>query len=85
MHETCDAGRCPDSVRGKRGRRNRLRKAHVGREAVMGAETALAIANAIVATLNLNAYRCSRETRDLLAAVAWFGSTLYWMLRGNVA
>ena len=51
----------------------------------MGAETALAIANAIVATLNLNAYRCSRETRDLLAAVAWFGSTLYWMLRGNVA
>lgn len=41
----------------------------------------LAVANGIVAVLNARAYGATAETRDLVATVAWAGSTAYWMLR----
>ena len=41
----------------------------------------LAGANAVVAVLNASAYGDTGETRDLAATVAWFGSTIYWLIR----
>ena len=41
----------------------------------------LSVANGIVAVLNARAYGRTAETRDLAAAVAWAGSTAYWLVR----
>jgi hypothetical protein len=40
---------------------------------------ALAAANAIVATLNWRAYASSMKPVDLWAAIAWTGSTSFWI------
>lgn len=42
---------------------------------------ALFVANGMVAWLNLAAFHTSREARDFVAAVAWAGSTAWWLLR----
>ena len=39
----------------------------------------LAAANAIVATLNWVAYGHSQESRDMFGAIAWMGSTAFWV------
>lgn len=45
----------------------------------------LAALNAVVAYLNARAYGRTGELRDLWAAVAWLGSTAYWLVRAAVA
>ena len=42
------------------------------------ARAALAVANYAVCALNLLAWTKSRESRDFLAALAWWGSGTFW-------
>lgn len=51
----------------------------------MTATLTLAVLNAIVAALNVRAFIESRRASDLWAAVAWAGSTVYWLLRGSIS
>ena len=48
------------------------------------ASAVLAAANGYVAALNYVAWTKSREKRDAMATVAWFGSMAYWIVRGMV-
>ena len=41
----------------------------------------LAGANAVVAVLNARVYGDTGKTCDLAVTVAWFGSTIYWLIR----
>lgn len=42
---------------------------------------ALCMANAVVAWLNVRAWREGGDARDFAAAIAWVGSAAYWLLR----
>ena len=47
--------------------------------AMSAVRATLAVANYAVCALNLLAWRESRETRDFLAALAWWGSGTFWV------
>ena len=45
----------------------------------------LTVANLVVAWLNLVAWDETGDRRDVWAAVAWIGSTCYWLVRTVMA
>lgn len=44
----------------------------------------LGVANMIVALLNVMAYSKTGDMRDMVSAIAWFGSMLYWLWRASL-
>lgn len=49
-----------------------------------GFQIALGLANGVVTLMNATAYVASGDARDMAAAFAWMGSTLYWFWRARV-
>lgn len=45
----------------------------------------LCFMNMAVALMNLSSYINTDDKRDLAAAVAWFGSTGYWLWRAMIS
>lgn len=41
----------------------------------------LCLANAVACALNFRVYKKTSEARDMAAAIAWMGSTVYWLVR----
>lgn len=46
-----------------------------------GLQMTLAMLNGAVAVMNACAYLTSRDARDAVSAIAWAGSTAYWLYR----
>ncbi len=45
---------------------------------------ALSAMNVVVAVLNNVAWTRTRDARDMVGAIAWYGSAAYWMIRALI-